>query len=75
MYFDAVGDQQPNHAEIHLDSTDIKIAHSEYYQVLNDAGEAVLGYRSFLNMWDTCFPHVKSVNTRRLQESAGLVPC
>jgi hypothetical protein len=49
MYFDAVGDQQPNHAEIHLDSTDIKIAHSEYYQVLNDAGEAVLGY-SFLNM-------------------------
>jgi hypothetical protein len=33
-YFDAVGDQQPNHAEIHLEPTDIKIVHSEYYQVL-----------------------------------------
>lgn len=58
-FFDAVGDQQPNHAEIHLEPTDIKVVHSEYHQVIGDAGEPVLEYHSFLNLWETCFPHVK----------------
>ena len=58
-FFDAVGDQQPNHNEIHLEPTDIKTVHAEYQQVVGDAGEPVLQYQSFLNMWTSCFKHVK----------------
>lgn len=32
-YFEAVGDKQPNHQEIHLEPISIKEVHSEYYQV------------------------------------------
>lgn len=58
-FFEAVGDKQPNHNEIHLEPTEVKAVHAEYYQVISDAGEPVLEYTAFLNMWDTCFKHVK----------------
>lgn len=58
-FFDAVGDKQPNHSEIHLEPTEVKTVHSEYHQVISDAGEPVLEYTAFLNMWDSCFKHVK----------------
>ncbi len=58
-FFDAVGDRQPNHCEIHLEPTDIKEVHMEYHDAISDAGEDVLEYTSFLHMWATCFPHVK----------------
>ncbi len=58
-FFEAVGDKQPNHNEIHLEPTDVKSVHKEYALVVGDAGEETLQYGSFINMWTTCFPHVK----------------
>jgi hypothetical protein len=46
-FFDAVGDQPPNHHEIHLEPTGIKVVHAEYHHVIGDAGEPVLEYSSF----------------------------
>ncbi len=58
-FFDAVGDQQPNCSQIHLEPTNVKTVHAEYVQVIGDAGEETLSYESFLNMWSCCFNHVK----------------
>ncbi len=53
-FFDAVGDRQPNHCEIHLEPTDIKEVHTEYHNAISDSGEDVFEHTSFLHMWTTC---------------------
>ncbi len=58
-FFNAVGDDLPNSCEIHLESMSIKDVHKEYSNTITDAGEPIIGYDSFLNLWTTCFPHVK----------------
>ncbi len=58
-FFQAVGDKEPNRDEIHLEPTDIKSVHAEYRQAVADTGEEVLAYTTFLNLWVTCFPHVR----------------
>jgi hypothetical protein len=59
LFFESVGDAQPNHNEIHLEPCDIKAIHKEYQNAMADAGQAYLQYVAFINMWDNCFPHVK----------------
>ena len=64
-YFHLVGDHQPNsNEEIHLDPVDKYDIYTEYYKEMLPKGEInrstpspnILGYSSFLMLWDKCFP-------------------
>jgi hypothetical protein len=59
-FFKLVGDQIND--EIHLDSCPKQEIHEEYctnmQEWFNDSSQDILGYSSFLRIWDLCFPHV-----------------
>ena len=60
-FFKAAGDQIGE--EIHLDACPRQEIHEEFTDNMKkwfgDTSEEILGYSSFLKMWDLCFDHVK----------------
>ena len=56
-FFTAYGCKVPNSEQIHIDHMEAKTLWEEYVHDLGDV--RALGYTAFLDLWYTCFPHVK----------------
>lgn len=56
-FFTSYGCKVPNSDQIHVDHMEMKVLWQEY---VDDLGEVnSVGYHSFLELWHTCFPHVR----------------
>ena len=56
-FFTAYGCKVPNSDQIYVDHMEMKSLWEEYF---DDLGELrALGYHAFLELWYTCFPHVR----------------
>jgi hypothetical protein len=58
-FFDMVGDKEPDREEIHLDAQPIRAIHDEYKDLMVSLSAPFLGYSNFINVWKSCFSHVK----------------
>ena len=55
-----MGDEIPNSmGEIHLEPIFFKDVYAEYVIDLAETGLAMVGITTFVEVWKSCFPHVK----------------